>query len=133
LIPTFNRCLICDIVRPELRGKAIVIGMYGICPNVDIQLQQLDRAIPLSFLLSGTPGDTPVKVEFEIVDPTEERVIARSGEMNAYPEPGSTTTLVFVLLATFGHAGTFVGRCLVNGEPAYQESFEISAPKVALP
>ncbi len=54
--PNFDACVICDIIRPELGGKSILIGYYGVTPNVDITIQDINRGMMLSILPSCPPA-----------------------------------------------------------------------------
>lgn len=53
--PNFNYCIICDIVRPELNGKLILLGFYGLAPNVSVAISDINRPVVLSILASSPP------------------------------------------------------------------------------
>jgi hypothetical protein len=39
-------CIVCDLVRPEMDGKLIILGFLCVCPRVDIRVARLDRPTP---------------------------------------------------------------------------------------
>lgn len=55
--PDFSYCIICEIVRPELGGKFILLGFYGLAPNVEILIPDLNRPVFLSVLAGSPPVD----------------------------------------------------------------------------
>ena len=62
--PTFDYCIICEIIRPELGGKSILLGFYGLAPNVEIIVQDINRPVALS-LLAGCPAVAEVNIAYE--------------------------------------------------------------------
>lgn len=46
-------CLVCDALRRELPNKFTVLGLYGICPHVDLSVIDPARPTQLSFLILG--------------------------------------------------------------------------------
>lgn len=126
MIPTFNACIVCEFVREELNSKLIILGYYGVCPNVEVKLGALDRPVALTFVITGGPGNGPLTVSFEILDAIEERVIASSGELQAVTKPDVPTTLVPTLLAVFGHPGTFIIRCVAAEDEVFRAPFRVS-------
>ncbi|MGP0018820.1 MAG: hypothetical protein ACLPHP_09655 [Candidatus Sulfotelmatobacter sp.] len=62
--PTFDFCIICDIVRPELGGKSILLGFYGLAPNVDITVPDVNRPMGLT-MLAGCPPVAEANLGYE--------------------------------------------------------------------
>ena len=52
--PNFDYCVICDLVRPELGGKWILLGFYGLAPNVELTVADVNRPVTLS-IVAGCP------------------------------------------------------------------------------
>jgi len=53
--PIFEYCVICEVVRPELGGKFILLGFYGVAPNVEIAIPDINRPVFLSFIAGSGP------------------------------------------------------------------------------
>jgi hypothetical protein len=66
MLPTFDYCIICEMVRPELGGKYILLGFYGLAPNVEILVQDTNRPIFLS-ILTGCPALSEATTTYECV------------------------------------------------------------------
>ena len=64
--PNFDYCIICEMVRPELGGKSILLGFHGLAPNVDLRVQDINRPVALS-LLAGCPPVPEATVGYEYV------------------------------------------------------------------
>lgn len=120
-------CLVCDMIRPELNGKLIILGFFGICPNVHITLAALDRPTPLTFLLSGRANAGQLSVALQIVDVQSQHAIASTLEIPISVEgAGGVFNVVQTLLLTFGRAGDFEARCFVNGVKDYSGFFRVA-------
>lgn len=115
------------MIRPELNGKLIILGFLGICPNVDIRLPRLDRPTSLTFLLSGQFEEGSYNLSVEVLRSEERSVIASTGESPLKVEgTGGGIRVAPTLLLTFGHAGKFLVRCLVDGVACFEGSFGVS-------
>jgi len=127
LIPKFESCLVCEAIRPELNGKLIILGFFGICPNVDVRVNRLDEPTLLTFLLSGGPGDgSPFDASFDVVDETGQVVVASTVPTTARTIPNSSTSLASTFYLTFGHGGRFAFRCLADGREQFRGYFRVS-------
>ena len=125
MIPTIESCLVCDFVRPELNGKLIILGFFGICPNVDVAISQLDQPTALTFVFSGTSGEGLIDLQFDVLDEVESRVVA-STSPQAFQASPKATVLAPTLLLVFGHAGRFAVRCHMNGSERFRAHFAVS-------
>jgi hypothetical protein len=126
LIPEIQNCVVCDFVRPELNGKVIVLGFFGVCPNVDVSVPQLDQPTALTFLFTGSPGSGTYLLTFDVVDESQRRVVASTAGGSFDAAPDARTVLAPTLLLVFGHPGTFVIRCLVDQAERYRSTFNVS-------
>jgi len=125
LIPQIESCIVCDFVRPELNGKLIIVGFFGVCPNVTVTVQRLDQPTALTFLFSGGPGVGSYTFTFEVVDESEQRVVASTMGLPFEATPQAPTLLAPSLLLVFGHPGKFVIRCLVDQVERFRAYFHI--------
>jgi hypothetical protein len=64
--PTFDYCIICDMIRPELGGKYILLGFYGLAPNVELTVPDMNRPAVLS-MLAGCPPVPEPTISYEYV------------------------------------------------------------------
>ncbi|WP_291160309.1 hypothetical protein [Gemmatimonas sp. UBA7669] len=120
-------CIVCDMVRPELNGKLIVLGFLGVCPFVDIRLPRLDRPTPLTFLLSGHVDQSIEQLSVEVLFAKDNSVIASTGEGHfAIAEASGTINIAPTLLLTFGRSGQFLVRCLADGTECYTGAFTVT-------
>ncbi|MHB1094743.1 MAG: SH2 domain-containing protein [Gemmatimonadaceae bacterium] len=127
-----DSCIVCDFVRPELGGKLVILGFFGICPNVDVVLQHLDQPTALTFLLGGGPGDGDTTVTFEVLDELENRVVASTPDLQFHADPKTRSSLAPTLLLVFGHPGTFVIRFSVDHIERFRTSFRVSRATAAI-
>jgi hypothetical protein len=115
------------MIRPELNGKLIILGYFGACPNVNIQLPRLDRPTPLTFLLSGHVDQGAGKLSIEIVESRSNIVIASTGDAPLLLDGNvGSINLAPTLLLTFGRAGEFVIRCVTDEGECYRSTFTVS-------
>lgn len=117
--------MVCDTVRPELNGKLIVLGYFGICPNVVVGIPQLDQPTVLTFVFSGSPGEGSFMVTFEVSDEVDGRVLSSTPPAPLHAKPASMTTLVTTFLLAFGHAGQFAIRCFIDGAEGFRGQFQV--------
>lgn len=126
LLPRLDNCIICEIVRGELNGKLTILGFFGVCPNVDVQLSRMDQPAVLTFLVTGPPGDGDFAITFAVIDEADGRVVAETAELPFVARPNAVTNLAPTLMLTFGRPGMYALRCVVNGAPHYRASFKVS-------
>ena len=124
-IPRFEACIVCDIVRPELNGKLILLGFIGICPNVEVGLLHIDQAAAVTFVLSGGPGDGTFSGYVTVVDESDQRVVAETTEMPFTAQPNAPTTLAPTLLLTFGRPGAFSVRLFIEDAEQFRGAFRV--------
>lgn len=125
-LPHFDACLVCDTIRPELNGKLIILGFLGVCPNVDIGIVHLDQPSIVTFLIYGGPGEGAFSATVSIVDESDGRTIAQTTSVGFTPSPITATTLAPSLLLTFGHAGDYSLRLLINEREHFRADFRVS-------
>jgi hypothetical protein len=125
-------CIVCDLVRPEMNGKLIILGFLGVCPHVDIRLARLDRPTPLTFLLSGHMGSERTALTVEVVHAEDLAVVAATAEGQFdLAGAGGNIQVAPTLLLTFGRPGAYLVRCLADGAPCYAGTFRVSQGEVS--
>ena len=115
----------CEAIRPELNGKSIILGFFGICPNVDLRIPHLDQPTVLTFLVCGGPGDGQFEASFDVVDEAGLLVVA-TASLPFRATPNIPTNLAPSFLLTFGRAGTFAVRCFVDSKERFRGTFRVA-------
>jgi hypothetical protein len=64
--PNFDYCIVCEIVRPELGGKFILLGFYGVAPNVEMTVGDINRHVVLS-IVAGCPPAPETNIAYECI------------------------------------------------------------------
>jgi hypothetical protein len=124
---SIQSCLVCDMIRPELNGKLIILGFLGVCPYVDIRLPRLDHPTPITFLLSGHVDQAITSFSVEVLYSKDKSVIASTGQ-GQFDFAGTTGAINIAptLLLTFGRQGEFLVRCLADGIECYTGRLSVS-------
>lgn len=117
---SIQSCIVCDMIRPEINGKLMILGFLGVCPYVDIRLPRLDRPTPLTFLLSGHLDGKVDTFAVEILSEKDGVSVAstREGQIG-FAETTGAINVAPTLLVTFGRPGGFMVRCLADGRECY--------------
>lgn len=132
--PTICHCLICEDVRPEVRGKFTILGLYGVAPDVQIRLKELGKRIErLSFQLLGTTPDETRKylVKPEVVGPDGE-VIQPPKDAPGFEfevkkaEAGQFALSLTLPQVLFTREGTHAFVLKVDGEEHYRAEFSVA-------
>lgn len=134
--PQIIHCLICEIVRPEVGGKLSILGFFGIAPNVEIQVQNLD--VPLSvvsFVFVGSayrpsPSDPAFQISIQLTN-SQGTVITETPSIPLeIPKAPSSRALIAGGLANvrFPAVGTYHIAFRVNGQTQYDTTFEVKSP-----
>lgn len=133
-VPDFqiDSCVVCDMIRPEAGDKLIVLGYLGVIPHVSIGVKHLDRPVPVTFLLSGTSGHAEQNLAVDVVATEGTRSIASSGEKLLQVDSSDRRFwMAQTLLLTFGYAGVYAVRCMINGEVRYLGVFSVAGDSAA--
>lgn len=119
-IPTFHACIVCDLVRPEMHGKLAILGFLGVCPTAEVKVQHLDQPALLTFVIVGGDGEGSFDFTLDLVDESNGQKIATGLFPAAVANVGKPTTVVTQLIPTFGHAGDFSIRVVIDGLERYR-------------
>lgn len=126
-----DSCIVCDLIRPELNGKLIILGFFGVCPDVNVAIQHLHQPATLTFLFSGSPGVGTYAVRFDVVEALQQRVIASSAAMPFQLSLTERSVLAPTLLLVFGHPGTFTVRCMADDVECFRGQFRVTQGAIA--
>ena len=126
--PEFNYCLFCDIIRPELGGKFILLGFYGLAPNVNLSVPDINRHASLSILAGSPPIDDTITTYNCVVLITRPDGIGvvQTNPMRLAVSQGKGVFLpVMFSIAPPILSGRYSVRITVNGELKLDTSFSL--------
>jgi len=126
--PNFSYCIICDGIRPEVGGKLTVLGFYGMAPNVEIVISNLNQPINLA-LVAGFPPVIDVQGPYNhsiVITRPDNVVLQRMGPAGLNVVPGGAGIVGFGFGIAPPYAlGTYPIRILVNNEVKLETSFRL--------
>lgn len=130
--PKIQHCIVCDDLRQETAKKTTILGFFGIAPNVEVLVQDLNQPIGrLSFLLVGGPGEGKYKVLPRLLDNDGNAIIEPKEAMEvSFKGPGKISILGFGFAPIkFPAAGTYKLELMVDGQRQYETTFSIGQGK----
>ena len=126
--PRVTHCLVCEAVRPEVGGKATILGFYGLFPGVEIRVQDLVQPIgPLCFIIFCEPGTGDYAILPQILGPSGNVVAApdKAGRVSL-ADPNKRAGLAFGFgPLTLGPVGTYCFVLNVEGKEHFRASFKV--------
>jgi hypothetical protein len=126
--PTFAYCVICEIVRPELGGKFILLGFYGLAPNVEISVPDINRPVLLS-IVAGCPPVPEANIAYEcvvtITRPDGVGIVQTTPFRLAVSQGKGIVVPISFNIAPPILSGSYSVRLTVNGEVKLDTSFSI--------
>lgn len=132
VFPNFTYCVVCDMVRPELGGKVILLGFYGLTPEVLVPVANISHPVVLSILAAFPPPPPEAKDPYEFV-----MSIARPDGVGIFQTPpirlavskgrGVALPLAFNIPPPI-LSGRYTVRILVDGELKMDTSFSVGTP-----
>jgi hypothetical protein len=119
-------CIFCEGVRPEIGGKATILGFGGLLPYVTVGVQdKLKKQVDFTLLIS-TKGDGDVSAEFEILDPNCAVLAEQKAVKIDWDGPEEITNLVLQFPAVkLTSPGLYAVRVAVDGKEIYKSSFQV--------
>jgi hypothetical protein len=127
--PRILHCLICEEVRPERNNLSSILGFYGVAPDVEILLRDLNQPmIRIAFLMlcaaGGEAGE--YRVSIQILDPAGNRILESPEIRTVITDPNRRYNLgISVQTIAFRNPGTYSFNFLVNGEAHYSTTFQL--------
>jgi hypothetical protein len=120
--PTINACFVCEGARPELGGKTILLGYYGIAPHVRVQIMNFALPVQLTFVFAGGPGHGHFRVDLRITAANGATFDAQGLEGDLVS--GTTVSNVFMgFNGILPGPGNYTASLLVNGAVQFQAAF----------
>src|SRR5262245_63078938 len=126
--PPIVHCLICEEVRAERNNLSSILGFYGMTPDVEIVVRDLNLPIKrIAFLLlAASGGEGDFRISIEIIDPDGTSLVATPEIEYVIREPRRQYHLAIAInTLRFRNAGQHTFRLLVNGEVRYETTFRL--------
>src|SRR5438132_3143097 len=128
--PSFNYCIVCEGVRAEIGGKLTILGFYGIAPDVDLLIVNINQPTVVSFLV-GFPPVAESHRSFNavlIISRPDGGVIFQTPPTQLQVSPSNKGVIGYnFLLPPNPIPGTYSLRILVNNEAKLETSFRVRA------
>jgi hypothetical protein len=67
--PRITTCIVCDGVRQEILSKYVILGFYGVTPDVQISIKDFALPISLCFFFCGTVAEGRFRAELRLKGP----------------------------------------------------------------
>lgn len=135
--PPIRYWLICEAVRVEERGKATLLGFYGISPDVTILLPAFPAAFAqLAFYLLGGYGQGDFDISTRLVDEVGAVVMETPmAHVVIAPPPGEISINLNIQLTgvNLPRPGTYRFSLIVNGEEHSSATFRVRQAPPAVP
>jgi hypothetical protein len=124
---TVNHCIICEGLRPEVNGKATILGFIGILPNARLWVGSLNT--PASFftlVFTFSPEAAVVRIRPQILDPHGRSIIpVESYAMLQLLEEYPSNVVINLAGLEFVSTGRHTVQLYVDDRLSYSESVMI--------
>src|SRR4051812_14445705 len=117
--------MICDQMADQGRGKLTLLGFAGICPNVQLYVENAQLPLQLAFVLVCAQGAGKFQTTFQLSKeghapfvksgPTESEIFANKG----------STNFSFQIIGPFQGAGRYRVELLADGKQQYSSTFDL--------
>ncbi|MCS6292619.1 MAG: hypothetical protein H8J66_06045 [Nitrospira sp.] len=128
--PEIQHCLICEDVRLERGGLGTLIGFYGIAPDVEILVRNLNAPIErLCFLLTAKAGGTGKHtISAQILGEDEKEIAAFKGlhwKANEQKPNARHSFALAVGAPRFTKPGTYTFRLFADDTLTFETTFVV--------
>ena len=126
--PKIDACVICEGARPEMGGKHVLLGFFGIAPYVTIRLTSLQLPATVCFVFCGGHGEGRYRIELRITDAVG-RVLLNTMPNSFEGEILSInriTNVYFQFVGIMSSEGPYRVSLFVNGTEHYFTTLNIA-------
>jgi hypothetical protein len=127
--PKITACIVCEGVRAELNGKHLLLGYFGVAPDVSITFQDITLPMQLCFVFAAGKGAGKFKLELRVSSP--EGVLVPNTAQNiidgSLVEAHPTTNIFFVFAAVLPKPGRYKIALFVDGAENFSTSADLMA------
>lgn len=125
--PNATYCIVCEGVRPELGGKINILGFFGVAPNVDIGVGNLNQHLSLAVMVGFGPVTDANQVynhSVAVLNP-DGSVLFQTPTAKLNTVPGKPGVLVAAGVSIPKTPGLRIVRVVVNGATWSEHQFMI--------
>jgi len=126
--PNIDYCLVCEVARAEVGNKLMILGFYGLAPNVDIFVDNLTAPLNLTFVMGiGVADQEQEYGTVLIVTKPDGSTLVQIQPARLQISPTSRGVFVVSILARLPLAGRYGLRVTTNSEVKLETTFAIRA------
>jgi hypothetical protein len=135
--PTFPRveaCILCLKSQPQADGLLDIEGMFGLAPNVTIEIEQLGLPLTqLEFVFFLGSGDGTFDLSLRVVD-SSGKVLGTTelGQVEFTPAPHGHRLRFAVQPMMIQRAGRYRAILLADGREQSEARFRVALPEGAI-
>ena len=126
-MPDVRHILLCDEVRQEVTGKSLLLGFFGVAPDVEIVISGGQLFVErLAFMIMLAPGAVDAQVSFQIADDAGKAVLQVAPELVQLGEAGRRSSLLVQTRGLlFPQEGEYQFFVVVDGLAHYRTTFVV--------
>lgn len=127
--PKIEYCLVCEDFRLERHGLSSLLGFYGVSPEVEILVREIDKPIGrLAFVFLGrSTGGGDCRVSLRIQDSKGKEIIPINEKSLSFPEKSGKALMGFSFTnLKFPGSGEYALVVFVDGDENCRAEFQVS-------
>jgi hypothetical protein len=126
--PEILACVICEEVREEKRRLLSLLGVYGVAPNAEILLRELDKPLErLTFALFGGPGGGNFQVRLRLASEQGEVILEPPPLPVSLEESARRNSIAFAFAGLkFPREGIYTFQLLADEQEKFKTAFRVS-------
>jgi hypothetical protein len=130
--PQITACVVCELIRPEARGKYMLLGYFGVVPNVALSVDNMAAPVQLGFVFAAGKGNGKFKLTLRMTSPNGDLIKSTltdtiEGELFE-AKPGAN--IYFNFSGVLPKAGLYNVALLVDGVESFKGSFGVNPAQV---
>jgi hypothetical protein len=127
--PKITACIVCEGARAELNNKHILLGYFGVAPDVSIIFQDIKKPIQLCFVFSAGKGAGVFKLELKVS--TSDGILVPNSAVSSvegeFIEARVTSNIFFGFSAVLPKTDRYKIALFVDGAENYSTSVDFGA------
>ncbi len=102
-----------------------LLGFFGVAPDVQINVQDFGKPLPLAFVLLGGTGDAVATIEFQLVDEANHVLLSTPPRETNLTADGKRLMSAVGLSFVYPGPGRYRLRLLVDRQSHFDAAFEL--------
>lgn len=123
--PTIHACIVCEQARPELLGKWMLLGFFGVAPHVRVAIGDFNKPVTLCFVFVGDRFVGKVRAAIRVVAPNGDILPGATEAAGEFFPDKPVSTFYMHFQGPVRGPGRYAVTLIVNGEEFYPTSFEL--------